>query len=387
MRLLTVLLLAVATLIPLAAHAVQDCELNGEAVNPANGNTTAGKTGLMRCKDRDSGQMRREQELKNGKFMGLVRHYQDGRLFKEHSVNEQGNMDGRAREFAANGQVVYDTTYENGRRTGLLRAWYDSGKPRRAAFNENDREIASVEWSERGQVHSLRCGDRPVLSPAADDRALCGFAAPSQVEMFSDSGVLQTRSTWVQGKRTRYETFFRNGQPQTQQEVSASGRVERRFADDGTKRREIRWESSGAADARAYKVLEQDYSERGTLVREQRWAVADGSAVSDVSFYLNGQPKAKTEFSKEGEQQVRRESGFYDSGKLASEGRFVETGRFRTTQPVGSHRRYDESGRVAAESVYDDRGRLTREKVWDEAGQLVRDDEVFEDGSRKSFAR
>ena len=30
-----------------AAHAIQDCELNGEFVNPANGNTTAGKTGLM----------------------------------------------------------------------------------------------------------------------------------------------------------------------------------------------------------------------------------------------------------------------------------------------------------------------------------------------------
>ena len=88
------------------AHAVQDCELNGQGVNPANGSTTVGKTGLMRCKDRDSGVFQREQELKNGVFMGLVRFYEQGRLAKEHSVNAKGNMDGRAREFSPSGQVV-----------------------------------------------------------------------------------------------------------------------------------------------------------------------------------------------------------------------------------------------------------------------------------------
>ena len=55
-----------------AAHAVQDCELNGQAVNPANAATTAGKTGVMRCKDRDSGQLVREQQVQGGTFMGLV---------------------------------------------------------------------------------------------------------------------------------------------------------------------------------------------------------------------------------------------------------------------------------------------------------------------------
>ena len=39
-----------------AAFAVQDCELNGEHVNPANGYTTEGKTGMMKLPERDSGQ-------------------------------------------------------------------------------------------------------------------------------------------------------------------------------------------------------------------------------------------------------------------------------------------------------------------------------------------
>jgi hypothetical protein len=30
---------------------------------------------------------------------------------------------------------------------------------------------------------------------------------------------------------------------------------------------------------------------------------------------------------------------------------------------------------------------VTRERSWDEDGKLERDDEVFEDGSRKAYAR
>ena len=82
------LLLSVSQLVGIA---VQDCELNGTSVNPANGSTTEGKTGIMRCKDRDSGLLVREQELRVGAFVGLVRHFKDGVLSKEFSVNAKGN--------------------------------------------------------------------------------------------------------------------------------------------------------------------------------------------------------------------------------------------------------------------------------------------------------
>jgi len=381
------LLSALVAFAPLAAHAVQDCELNGESINPDNGNTTRGKTGIMRCKDRDTGKPTREQELRDGKYHGLVRFYRDGVLLKEHSVNERGNMQGRAREFAPNGQAVFDAIYENGRYVGLTRAFHENGQPKRATFYENDRERASAEWNDKGQLQDLRCGERPMLAPALDDQRLCGFGAPSQVELVSGRGEVQSRSTWVQGKRTRYETYWRNGKPQMQVESSATERVERRFAEDGVKRREIRSAAGSAEGARSYKVQEQEFSERGTLVREQRWSPEDGRMLSDVSYYLNGQPREKTEYSRDGDRVMRAETGYYDSGKLASEGRYVEGGRLRGQQPVGSHKRYDEQGRLAAESIYDERGKLAREKVWNEAGVLVRDDEVFEDGSRKAFSR
>ena len=93
---LVVPLLAAILVAP--AFAVQVCELNGQPVNPNNGYTTQGKTGLMRCREGDGGPLQREQELQNGKFMGLVRFYRDGVLEKESRVNERGNREGLARD-------------------------------------------------------------------------------------------------------------------------------------------------------------------------------------------------------------------------------------------------------------------------------------------------
>jgi hypothetical protein len=55
-RLLATLLICITP----AAFAVQDCELNGQSINTSNGAETAGKTGMVRCKDRDNGRMERE---------------------------------------------------------------------------------------------------------------------------------------------------------------------------------------------------------------------------------------------------------------------------------------------------------------------------------------
>ena len=57
-------LAAACTALP--AFAVQVCELNGQPVNPNNGYTTEGKSGLMRCRDGEGGPVVREQELQHG---------------------------------------------------------------------------------------------------------------------------------------------------------------------------------------------------------------------------------------------------------------------------------------------------------------------------------
>jgi antitoxin component YwqK of YwqJK toxin-antitoxin module len=369
-------------ILPLCAHAVQDCTLNGEHVNPANGNTTAGKTGLMRCIDRDSKEVMREQELQGGKFMGVVRHFKDGKMEREHAVNEKGNMHGRAREFAPGGQVVRDATYENGSTVGLSRSYYPDGKPRRAAFHEQGGgELASVEFTEAGLLSSLRCGDRPLLAPAADDARLCGFSgAVAPVEFFSSRGILRARTTYAGGKRVRSESFYDNGKTSQLDETTGAQQTVVRFTPEGLKRAELVYSIGERGPVR---TAQRDYSDRGTLAREQRWSA--GEATTDDTYYLNGQPKTKTVFSREGNRASRVVKDFHDNGQLAGDG--VYSGMGYRSVPVGVHRQFNERGVLVSESSYDERGRLNRSKSWDESGRLLRDEEVFEDGSRKAFAR
>lgn len=370
-------------------HAVQDCEVNGESVNPNNGNTTAGKTGIMRCKERDSGQLVREQELQGGKFMGLMRYYQDGKLQREYSENERGNRHGRAREFAPGGQVLRDTVYNNGSESGLSRNFHPNGQLRRIVFYGpragGSIEQAYAEFNDRGQLQALRCGDKPLLAAPAEDARWCGFSGgASKVELFSGKGVLNGSSSYLAGKRIRHETLGDGGKPDYQDEVSGNIRTERYFNDAGVKRREVQWLLETNPSKTSFKEREQEFADSGTLTRDRRWSA--GKPVSDQTYYLNGQPRSKTEYGGDGDTAWVQTTDFFDSGKIAATGRYTASNRYRQL-PQGTHQRFNEAGRLVTESSYDERGRITREKTWDDEGKPLRDDAVFEDGSRKTYSR
>ena len=84
-RCLAPALAALACTLLLAAQAIQVCELDGQPVNPTNGSTTAGKTGLMRCRDGDgrscefaatpgaTNPVLRDEMYRDGTAIGLVR--------------------------------------------------------------------------------------------------------------------------------------------------------------------------------------------------------------------------------------------------------------------------------------------------------------------------
>lgn len=364
------------------AWAVQDCDLNGESVNPANGSTTRGKTGLMRCKDRDSAEVVREQELRNGQFVGVVRYFERGVLQREYFVNDRGNQHGRAREFAANGQVLRDAEYVDGSVSGLALGFYPDGKLRRAAFHQlAHAEQAYAEYTERAQLAALRCADRPLLAPVVDDTALCGFTAPSQVEFFRSNGNLSARARYEGGRRVRHEVLQANGQPSSVDEINGDRRLERAFGPDGAKRREI---ESVAADRGFSRVRESEYAASGSLQRERRWS--QGELVLEHEYYLNGQSRRKSEHRVEAGSRLSQISEYFDTGTLARSSTYLSKGRY-ANQAVGTHQRFFENGRLASESTHDTNGKLVRERAWDAAGTLLRDDEVFEDGSRKAYSK
>lgn len=370
-----------------AAHAQLDCELNGRSVNPANGSSTAGKTGLLRCKDRATGELQREEQIQNGVSMGLVRFYEKGKLAKEHSLNAKGNLQGRAREFSPTGRVLRDATYDDGQERGLVRNFYPDGKLRRAIFypdTGSGSERASVEFTESGQLSALRCADAPTLAPVVDDAKLCGFTGtgPSQVDLFDARGSLRSRLAFVSGKRVRSQSFYDNGKTASLDETVGNQRTEQNYSSEGIKRRETVFL---LVERTSVRVREQAFSEKGTLVRDQRWNSA-GEPIVDDSYYLNGQPRSKSAYSGSGDARAVEITEFYDSGQRAALGRYEVVGRNRQI-PVGTHQRFSEKGTLLAESSFDAKGRVTRERTWDENGELQRDDEVFEDGSRKAFTR
>ena len=255
--------------------------------------------------------------------------------------------------------------------------------PRRATFYAEPGERASVEFTERGQLAALRCGDKAMLAPVVDDAKLCGFGtAPGQVELFDGKGGLRSRLTFAAGKRVRTENLYDNGKSALLVETTGTERVERRWSSEGVKRSEVIFLLS---ERGSVKQREQEFSERGTLVRDRTWSPS-GEPTRDQSFYLNGQARSNAVYSETGEARTVEITEFHDNGQRLAVGRYLLASRVRQT-PVGTHQRFGEDGQLRAESSYDDKGRVTRERTWDATGKPERDDEVFEDGSRKAYAR
>lgn len=361
------------------AHAALDCELNGRRVNPSDGTTMLGATGMMRCKDRATGTPQREQQVQNGVFIGLARFYENGKLAREHVLNGSGNIHGLAREYGPEGQVLREAVYDDGQERGLTRSFYPGGRLRRVTFYPaTGTDRAFVEFTERGQLTALRCGETPMLAPAADDTRLCGFTGgPSQVQLFDARGFLRSRLSYLMGKRVRSQDFYDNGKPSVQDEIAGNQRTERHFSSEGVKRRETVWL---LAERNAVRQREQEFSEKGSLIRDQRWNPA-GEPVRDDSYYLHGQPRSKSAYSGSGDARAVEITEFYESGQRAAHGRYRVVGRGRQV-PVGKHQRFSEKGTLLAESSFDARGRVTRERSWNENGELQRDEHVPEDGSR-----
>ncbi|MBU1236566.1 MAG: hypothetical protein KJ634_11200 [Gammaproteobacteria bacterium] len=367
------------------AFAVQDCELNGEYVNPANGHTTAGRTGVMKCRDRDTGELARERELRAGKFVGLERFYnRDGKLEREHRINERGNRDGLAREFFPDGRVAREETYRNGRTFGIGRNWHPNGALKRIVVRGDDgREIAEAEFNDRGQLQDLRCADRPVMGLYVDDKALCGHGARKPVvsELYSDKGEVRGRVAHLAGQMTLSESLWDNGKLRDQREIGEGNQVERRFSREGVKRHETRWATTGQSRT---KELEQEFHESGNLVRERHWQA--GELASEKTWYLNGRMKADYRYARrDGRRSVCDVSEFHDNGEMAGTGTYLMSYGY-PDRPVGTVRGFDRDGRLRKEVEYDPKGRLKRERELDEKGVVLRDDAVFEDGSRKAFA-
>ena len=375
-----------------AALAVQDCELDGKSINTNNGNETAGKSGMVRCKDRDTGLTEREYELRNGDSVGLSRYFRNGKLVKEFTITANGPHEGLEREWGPNGQLILEFTNVKGNARGLRRSWYEDGNPKTVEWlADNERDGASAQYTQGKQLYSLRCGPKPLLAPHVDDATLCGFGGKANTfATYGSSGKQRTTQTVLAGVVQKSTVFMDNGKPQEEMERQGNLRTERYYGDDGSKRREKVWNE---AEKPAQLQRESDYHASGSLVRERTYGIYEANGrkrnrlLNESRYFLNGQPQSKESYTLVGETEQVERKLFNDKGILVSEGLYAMDGRYGQERGVGVHKSYYANGTLAQEETFDDKGTVKRLRSWDEGGNLSADDELFEDGSRKAFSR
>ena len=268
--------LLISVLVSLAAGAAQarvlDCELNGQAVNRNNGNELAGKSGMLRCKDRDDGKIVLEENYTNGrpivyqKTTGM-----DGRVTVR-NVNANGNSDGPYKSLRLDGSVESEETYANGDRVGEARFFYPNGKLRRLGFYEAGRALNEIEYHDNGQLAALRCGDKAALTEVRD---LCGFSGrASEVQLFRSNGDVARTVSYRDGKLVARTSNSAQGTPSETESVEGSDRVVRALHPNGKVKLETRYR-----EQRRHGV-EKEFADSGQLTRETTWDLGERTTES-----------------------------------------------------------------------------------------------------------
>jgi antitoxin component YwqK of YwqJK toxin-antitoxin module len=369
------------------AVAIIQCEFNGKPVNTANGAETAGLTGLIRCRESNTGHLQREYEIKDGRSVGLQRQFDSqGRLVRERNVNERGNSQGVERTFWPSGQLKVEQTQSNGDTVGILKRYFQNGKIEDFQFYVAGREVFAMAYYPEGYLYELRC---PKQSVTPEDRKPCGFEALSRVELLRQDGKRGALQTWDKGRLMANTSYQQDGSVGQEHSLQDGKRLHRSYSNEGGKHQ--------LRDERWYEPADDLHvtSTRGRMQSRKQWA-ASGVLIEDIRFsegreaqvqrwYLNGALKERSNLEGSGEQALRVVEAFDDLGKPRAKNRVTQRGT-----RVGVQQYFHANGQVGQEDTYsnpDERGqtRLLRIKTWDESGKALTDDELLEDGSRKNL--
>jgi antitoxin component YwqK of YwqJK toxin-antitoxin module len=370
-----------------SAQAIIRCELNGQAINVSNGAELAGKSGLVRCRDDSTGQLQREKELRNGKFIGLERMFdREGRVQRERTVNERGNSHGRVVEFWPDGKVRREETADDGRTQGAVRRFDASGRVVRVSFHAEGQEQFYIEYNPQGQPTRLFC---PRASVLPEDRKPCGFDGATDTLLYTESGARAAQLRYEKGQLLDATEWSSDGAISAQQRVEDGRRVHRNFYTDGGKSvlREERIfapDDRSLRDTRGQLLSTKRFAASGQIIEQRRYA--EGREVQVERWYQNGSLRERILWSGTGAQARLLRESYRDDGALARRERLNAD-----EWPVGTQQAFHPNGRLAVEEQYsepDARGRTrpVARKQWDETGRLVADDILLEDGSRQRKA-
>ena len=366
------LLLALGALLSANAWAVQSCELNGESVSRANGHTTAGKSGLMRCTD-DSGQVRRlDQTLRDGKTVGPVLMVLADGERREYSVNERGNRDGVARTFDGKGTLRKEENLEDGSAVGVQKNFAEAGHLQELHFAAGRRTVLTIGYLADGRLTELRCA---AVTLVPQDREVCGHAGRTiDVPLYRADGKPAGTVSYLQGQMQRQTVLDRDGKLVRSEELKDGRRIKRVFYPTGQPRSEADFIERDPNSREGREGVAREWAESGQLTQETAWA--DGYEQRIQQWYLNGKQKARQQIRRDGRNQERTTESFWDTGLPAAVN--VE----RNGRLLGWQKYFTEAGVLSVEDEHGERGVLLRRKSYDAQGVFVREERFLEDGSR-----
>lgn len=354
------------------AWAVQSCELNGESVSRANGHTTAGKSGVMRCTD-DSGQVRRlDQTLRDGKYVGPVLMVLADGERREYSINERGNRDGVARTFDGKGTLRKEENFEDGSNVGVQKNFAEAGHLQELHFAAGRRTVLTIGYLADGRLTELRCA---AVTLVPQDREVCGHAGrASVVTLHRADGQPAGTVSFLQGQMQRQTVLDREGRLVRNEELKDGRRIKRVFYPSGQQRSEADFVERDPNSREGREGVAREWAESGQLTQETAWA--DGYEQRIQQWYLNGKQKARQQIRRDGRNQERTTESFWDTGLPAAVN--VE----RNGRLFGWQKYFTEAGVLAVEDEHGERGVLLRRKHFDAQGAFVREERFLEDGSR-----
>lgn len=354
------------------AHAVFNCELNGESVSRSNGNTTAGKSGLMRCTD-DTGNVRRlDQTLRDGRFVGpVVMVLADGER-REYSVNERGNRDGVARTFDSKGTLRREENLEDGTAVGLQKKFAEAGHLEELHFALGRRTVLTIAYLADGTLSELRCAP---VTLVPQDRELCGHGGrASEVTLYRAPGQPSGSVSFLKGQMQRQTVLDREGRLVRTEELKDGRRIKRVFYPSGQPRSEANFIERDPNSSEGREGTSREWAESGQLTQVSTWAGGHEQRIEQ--WYLNGQRKVRQEIRREGRNQERTTESFWDNGQPAAVNH-ERNGRLWRWQKY-----FSEDGVLLREDEHGERGLLLQRKHYDAQGALVREERFLEDGSR-----
>lgn len=268
------------------AQAVLSCEFNGEQVMSAQGFTSGGESGLLRCTD-DEGPVRlREQILRDGRVVLSIGTLADGSLSELRcapvSLLPQDQAvcghQGRASEvtlYRAPGQASGRVSYLAGALQGLTvlsgQGVLVRSEELRQLPGEPARRIKRV-YHPTGQLRS----ETDLLER---DPAAAGAGREGVGREWAAGGQLTQETLWADGHEVRIRQWYLNGQLKMHQQVRREGRHERRitesFWDTGrpsainAERNGRLWGWQRYFNEAGALLREDEHGERGVLLRRR----------------------------------------------------------------------------------------------------------------------